>query len=144
MQRSGFATGIIVGLIIAAVIGVVLVAPVALAHHSAGSLETAYGNIVVTTLARASMRRASGLAPTTSNIQSLQQGRQSYTGACSQCRGTAGHTRDIFGQTSFPPASDLAGENARALSDGQMFTIIKNGFLEASTLWCSIGADVCR
>ena len=126
MQRSGFATGIILGLIIAAVIGVVLVAPIALAHHSAGSVETAYGNIVVTTLARINAASV-GSNPTTSNTQSLQQGRQSYTGACSQCHGTAGHTQGIFGQTSFPPASDLGGDNARALSDGQMFTIIKNG-----------------
>ena len=109
MQRSAFARGIVVGLVVAAVVGVLLVAPIALAHHSAGSLETAYGNLVVTTLARFNAASV-GTNPTTSSSQSLQQGRESYTGACSQCHGTAGHTQGIFGQTSFPPASDLAAK----------------------------------
>lgn len=126
MERSAFAKGVVVGLVVAAIVGVVLVAPIALAHHSAGSVETAYGNLVVTTLARFNAASV-GANPTTSSTQTLQQGRESYTGACSQCHGTAGHTQGIFGQTSFPPASDLAGENARGLSDSQMFSIIKNG-----------------
>jgi mono/diheme cytochrome c family protein len=125
-MRHPFAFGVLMGLVLAALFGVLLVAPIALAHHSAGSLETAYGNLVVTSLARLNAPSA-GANPTTSSSQTLQQGRESYTGACSQCHGTAGHTQGIFGQTSFPPASDLAGDSARSLSDGQIFYIIKNG-----------------
>src|SRR6266851_1006239 len=125
-RRHSFVMGVLIGLVIAGLIGIVLVAPIALAHHGAGSLETAYGNIVVSTLARVNAGGV-GANPTTANAQSLQQGRQSYTGSCSQCHGTAGHTQGAFGQTSFPPATDLSGPSASALSDGQMFYIIKNG-----------------
>jgi mono/diheme cytochrome c family protein len=117
---------VLVGLALAAIVGIVLIAPIALAHHDAGSLETAYGNIVVSTLARLNAGGV-GSNPTTVNAQSLQQGRQSYTGSCSQCHGTAGHAQGAFGQTSFPPATDLSGPSASNLSDSQVFYIIKNG-----------------
>src|SRR5205807_1179094 len=125
-RRHCFGLGVVVGLAVAAIVGIALVAPIALAHHDAGSLETAYGNTVVSTLARLNAGGV-GANPTTANAQSLQQGRQSYTGSCSQCHGTAGHTQGAFGQTSFPPATDLSGQSATSLSDGQMFYIIKNG-----------------
>jgi mono/diheme cytochrome c family protein len=118
--------GVLVGLAIAGVLGIVLIAPLAMAHHDASSLETSYGNLVVSTLARFGAVDV-GANPTTANEQSLQQGRQSYTGSCSQCHGTGGHTQGVFGQTSFPPATDLSVQSAIALSDGQMFYIIKNG-----------------
>src|SRR5438309_2446115 len=125
-RQHSFGLGVLVGLAVAAIVGIALVAPIALAHHDAGSLETAYGNIVVSTLARVNAGGV-GANPTTATAQSLQQGRQSYTGSCSQCHGTAGHTQGAFGQTSFPPATDLSGQSARSLSDSQMFYIIQNG-----------------
>ena len=125
-RRHSFGLGVLVGLIIAGVLGVALVAPVALAHHDAGSMETSYGNLIVSSLARFGAGEV-GANPTTASAQSLQQGRQSYTGSCSQCHGTAGHTQGAFGQTSFPPASDLAAQNAQNLTDSQVFYIIKNG-----------------
>src|SRR5207237_8294523 len=118
-RRYSFSLGVLVGLAVAAIVGILLIAPVALAHHDAGSLETAYGNTVVSTLARLSAGGV-GSNPTTVNAQSLQQGRQSYTGSCSQCHGTAGHTQGAFGQTSFPPATDLSGLRASSLSESQM------------------------
>src|SRR3989440_12734062 len=120
-RRHSFGLGVLVGLVIAGLIGIVLVAPIALAHHDAGSLETAYGNIVVSTLARANAGGV-GANPTTASARSLQQGRQSYTGSCSQCHGTAGHNPGAVGQTSFSPATDLSGTSASSLSDSQTFT----------------------
>ena len=125
-RRHSFGLGVVVGLAVAAIVGIALIAPIALAHHDAGSLETAYGNTVVSTLARVNAGGV-GSNPTTASAQSLQQGRESYTGSCSQCHGTAGHTQGAFGQTSFPPATDLSGTSASSLSDSQMFYIIKNG-----------------
>ena len=125
-RRHSFGLGVVVGLAVAAIVGIALVAPIALAHHDAGSLETAYGNTVVSTLARVNAGGV-GNNPTTASAQSLQQGRESYTGSCSQCHGTAGHTQGAFGQTSFPPATDLSATSASSLSDSQMFYIIKNG-----------------
>src|SRR6266705_4117825 len=125
-NRNSFGLGMLVGLGVASVVGIALVAPIALAHHDAGSLETAYGNVVVSTMARLNSG-AVGANPTTASAQSMQQGRQSYTGSCSQCHGTAGHTQGAFGQTSFPPATDLSGQSASNLTDSQMFYVIKNG-----------------
>src|SRR5438270_4478600 len=125
-RRHSFGLGVVVGLAVAAIVGIALIAPIALAHHDAGSLETAYGNTVVSTLARVNAGGV-GSNPTTASAQSLQQGRESYTGSCSQCHGTAGHTQGAFGQTSFPPATDLSGLSASNLSDSQLFYIIKNG-----------------
>jgi mono/diheme cytochrome c family protein len=99
---------------------------VALAHHEAGSLETAYGNSVVSTLARFNAGGV-GANPTTATAQTLEQARGSYTGSCSQCHGTSGNTQGAFGQTSFAPATDLSSQSTRNLSDSQMFYIIKNG-----------------
>src|SRR5438067_6950694 len=125
-RRHSFGLGVLVGLVTAALIGIALMAPIALAHHDAGSVETSYGNLVVSNLARLGAGGV-GANPTTASARSLQQGRQSYTGSCSQCHGTAGHTQGAFGQTSFPPATDLSGSSASSLADSQMFYIIKNG-----------------
>ncbi|MBV9580889.1 MAG: c-type cytochrome, partial [Chloroflexi bacterium] len=125
-RPHGFGLGILVGLVIAAIVGLLLVAPVALAHHSAGTLETAYGNSVVSLLARFNADGV-GANPTTPTTQTLLQARESYTGSCSQCHGTSGNTQGMFGQTSFPPATDLSSQSAKNLSDSQMFYIIKNG-----------------
>ena len=125
--RSGpFIPGIVVGLVIAGGVGGILAAPVALMHHDAGSLETAYGNSVVQAVARVNSGGI-GANPLTVNDRTLQQGRESYTGSCSQCHGASAQAEGVFGRTSFPPATDLASEAMRSVSDGQMFYIIKNG-----------------
>lgn len=125
-RHHTFGLGVLTGLVAAFVVGVALVAPLALVHHDAGTLETAYGNAVVSTLARVNAGGV-GANPTTANARALEQGRQSYTGSCSQCHGPDGQTPGAFGRTSFPPATDLTGQTARGLSDSQMFYIIKNG-----------------
>jgi mono/diheme cytochrome c family protein len=125
-RRHSFGLGVLVGLIIAGVVGLLLIAPVALAHHTAGTLETSYGNAIVSTLARFNAGGV-GANPTTPTNQTLLQARESYTGSCSQCHGTSGNTQGMFGQTSFPPATDLSSQSAKNLSDSQMFYIIKNG-----------------
>jgi len=106
--------------------GRLLAAPVALMHHDASSLETAYGNAVVNTVARVN---AAGIGTnlTTADARTLQQGRESYTGSCSQCHGASAQAEGVFGRTSFPPATDLSSDAMRSVSDGQMFYIIKNG-----------------
>jgi len=118
--------GIVVGLLLAGVLVGVLAAPVALMHHDAGSLETAYGNAVVNTVARVNAAGI-GANPLTINDRTLQQGRESYTGSCSQCHGASAQAEGAFGRTSFPPATDLTSAAMRSVSDGQMFYIIKNG-----------------
>lgn len=125
-RGSALVLGVVLGLAIAAVLGVLVVAPVALTHRSAGSLETAYGNAVVSLVARVRGTGA-GPNPVTVTSRTLEQGREAYTGSCSQCHGAIGDGKGGFGQTTFPPATDLTGPSARAMSDDQLFYVIKNG-----------------
>jgi mono/diheme cytochrome c family protein len=118
--------GLIVGLVIAGLLGVALLAPIALMHHDADSLETAYGSAVVGLVARYGGTNA-GSNPVASDDRTLEQAREAYTGSCSQCHGGLGDGRGAYGQTTFPPATDLTSTSTRSLSDGQLFYIVKNG-----------------
>lgn len=118
--------GIALGLAIAAAAGALLVAPLALTHRDASSLETAYGNAMVSLVARVGGTGV-GPNPLTLPAKTLQAARAAYTGSCSQCHGAAGDGRGAFGQTAFPHATDLTGESTRELSDEQIFYIVKNG-----------------
>ncbi|MFI5269025.1 MAG: cytochrome c [Chloroflexota bacterium] len=104
----------------------IVLAPVALTHRAAGSLETSYGNTVVSTVTKL---RAAGIGanPVAGDSQAIQAGREAYTGSCAQCHGAAGDGKGVFGQTTFPPATDFTSQTARDLSDQQMFYIVKNG-----------------
>jgi len=104
----------------------ILVAPLALTHREAGSLETAYGNAAVNVVTRL---RAGGIPsnPAAGDSQAIQAGREAYTGSCAQCHGAAGDGKGVFGQTTFPPATNFTSQAAQNLSDQQMFYVIKNG-----------------
>jgi mono/diheme cytochrome c family protein len=107
-------------------VAAVVLAPLALGHRAAGSLETAYGNAAVSVLSRA--RGSSvGQNPVAGDSQAIQVGREAYVGSCGQCHGANGDGKGVFGQTTFPPATDFTSQVARELSDQQMFDIIKNG-----------------
>ena len=71
-RRHSFGLGVLVGLAIAAILGLVLVAPIALAHHDASSLETAYGNAVITGLSRLNAGNV-GANPTTASAQKITE-----------------------------------------------------------------------
>ena len=124
--RGRLAPGIILGVVLALVVLAIVLAPLALTHRAAGSLETAYGNTVVSTVTRV---RAMGIAanPVAGDSNAVQAGREAYTGSCAQCHGAAGDGKGVFGQGTFPPATDFTSQAAKDLSDQQMFYIIKNG-----------------
>jgi mono/diheme cytochrome c family protein len=125
-MRSRLGPGLILGVVLALVVVAIVAAPLALTHRAAGSLETSYGNAVVSTVTKV---RASGIGtnPVAGDSQAIQAGREAYTGSCAQCHGAAGDGKGVFGQTTFPPATDFTSQPARDLSDQQMFYIIKNG-----------------
>lgn len=118
--------GIILGVLLALLVVALVLAPLALMHRGAGSLETSYGNAVLSTVTKI---RAVGIGPNpvAGDSQAIQAGREAYTGSCAQCHGAAGDGKGVFGQNTFPPATDLTSRPARDLSDQQMFYIIKNG-----------------
>src|SRR3954453_1303677 len=88
-QHGRFLLGLLVGLVIAGLLGMVLLAPIALLHHDASSLETAYGSAVVGLAARQGGANV-GSNPVSSTNQTLEDARNAYTGSCSQCHGGLG------------------------------------------------------
>ncbi len=118
--------GMAFGFVVAGLLGLLVMAPIALTHHDASQLETSYGNAVVGLVARI---QGAGLGPNpvATTPRTLEAGRQAYTGSCSQCHGALGDGRGAFGMTSYPPATDFTSNAARNLSDDQIFYIIKNG-----------------
>src|SRR4051794_20834825 len=102
------------GFALAGLLGLLLLAPVALMHRDAGNLERAYGNAVIGMVTRV---QGGGLGPNPvgSDTRTLAAGRNGFTGSCSQCHGAQGDGRGAFGPTTFPPATDLTSAEARNL-----------------------------
>jgi len=125
-RSSHLLLGIIIGGLGAAILGAVLLAPVALTHHDASSFEAAYGSAVVGLVSRIEGARV-GPNPVADNARALATAQEAYAGSCAECHGAAGDGRGEFGQTTFPPATDLTSRSTRELSDGQLFAIIKDG-----------------
>jgi mono/diheme cytochrome c family protein len=125
-RRWHLSMGMAFGFALAGLLGLLVLAPIALMHHDAGALETTYGAAVVGLVAR---MQGAGLGPNpvATTSRSLEAGRQSYAGSCSACHGALGEGKGTFGMTSFPPATDLAGGSTRNLTDGQLFYIIQRG-----------------
>ncbi len=124
--RWHLSIGVALGLTLAALLGLLIFAPIALMHHDAGALETAYGAAVVGLVARI-QGAGLGANPVATTSRTLEAGRQSYTGSCSVCHGGLGEGTGTFGVTSFPPATDLTSASTRDLTDGQLFYIIQKG-----------------
>ena len=124
--RSSLLVGLIVGLVVAAGIGALVVAPLALMHHGESRLEVAYGHGIVGLVSRIG---ASGIGsnPLADSPSAVERGRLEYTGSCAQCHGAKGDGRGIFGPSTYPPATDLTSHDVQEKSDAQLFYIIKNG-----------------
>jgi len=116
--------GLVVGLIAAALVGLFVVAPRAL-QRQPGALEQWYGGNAVNIVAR--MNGVSGTNPVGSNPRTLDTGRMAYTGSCAECHGARGDGKGVFGQSTFPPATDLTTADVKGKSDGELFWIVKNG-----------------
>src|SRR4051812_12210941 len=124
--RRHLTLGMAFGFALAGLVGLLVLAPIALTHRGAGPLERSYGNVVGALVTRI---QAAGLGPNpvASTSRTLEGGRQADTGSCSQCHGALGDGSGAFGPTSFPPATDLTSATTRDLADGQLFYIVKNG-----------------
>lgn len=124
--RSGPALivgGIVLGLFIAAVVGVFIVLPLALTHKQTSTLETAYGYAMVNFVT--SFERAQ--PPQVQQSEVTETGRSLYLASCAECHGASGHGEGMFGADTFPPATDLTTAEAQSKSDAQLFWIVKHG-----------------
>ena len=114
-----------IGVLVAAIVGSILVAPFLLVHRSDLPLERAYGNAVVTLVAR--LQAGDAKNPYASDNRAITAGRYAYTGSCASCHGAVGDGKGIFGTSTYPPATDLLSEDAKEKSDAMLFWITKNG-----------------
>lgn len=119
------ARGIVIGLAIAAVVAGLALAPLLLVHRSDLPFERAYGNGVVSLVTR--VMAGSAANPVAGNARAAANGRAAYIGSCAVCHGATGDGKGAFGQTTYPQATDLLGEDAKELSDAQLYWITKNG-----------------
>jgi mono/diheme cytochrome c family protein len=57
----------------------------------------------------------------------LAAGRAHFADHCAVCHGNDGGGKTAFGAAMYPRAPDLRGPASQALSDGEMFSVIRNG-----------------
>lgn len=120
---------LLVGLVIGgalALLGVVFVGmPFALGHRSNLPLENLYANLAVELAVRT--QAGSAQNPVAQNPRALGSGRAAYVGSCAVCHGATGDGGGMFGQSVYPPATDLRAHDTQEKTDAQLFWIIKNG-----------------
>ncbi len=102
-----------------------LAVPLAAMHRSDLPFERAYGNAVVSLVSRIGGGGATD--PLGTGARATESGRIAYVGSCASCHGATGDGKGVFGQLSYPPATDLTSEDAKEKSDAQLFWITKNG-----------------
>src|SRR5512135_827761 len=124
-MRSLQPRSVAIGVLVAAVVGAILVAPLLLVHRADLPLERAYGNAVVSLVAR--LQAGDAKDPYAGDSRAITAGRYAYTGSCASCHGAAGDGKGLFGQDTYPPATDLLSEDAKEKSDAMLFWITKNG-----------------
>lgn len=125
-RRRAFASGILTGGILVAVIVALVALPLAIGHRNDLPLERLYGSVAVSIAARLHAGSASNPVAT-NNGRALEAGRYAYTGSCAQCHGPTGDGKGIFGQATYPHATDLRSGDAKEKSDAELFWITKSG-----------------
>jgi mono/diheme cytochrome c family protein len=119
------ALGIVVGAIGILGIGLVIGGPLILAHRQDLPLERHYGNFAISVAAR--LGAGNQTNPLAGNNRAVEMGRNAYTGSCAQCHGARGDGKGVFGQATYPNATDLTSNDAKEKSDAELFWITKNG-----------------
>ncbi len=96
-----------------------------LAHRNDLPLERLYGDVGVSIASR--VAGGSQTNPVGQDRRATAAGREPYTGSCAQCHGANGDGTGVFGQATYPKATDPTGHDAREKSAAQLFWIVKNG-----------------
>lgn len=98
--------------------------PLAVGHRNDLPLERLYGDFAVTLAARTQ----AGSVPTApaSNPRTLMEAQASYL-TCAECHGATGKGNGVYGQETYPQATDLTSHDAKEKSDAELFWITKNG-----------------
>jgi len=113
---------VLIGVVAVLVIGLLVMPALLLVHRTDLPFERGYANVVVSLVARV----AAGDAKLPANARSSTAGRYAYIGSCATCHGATGDGKGVFGQSTYPPSTDLAND-AKGLTDAELFWITKNG-----------------
>jgi len=65
--------------------------------------------------------------PLPASTEVLAAGRAHFADHCAVCHANDGSGKTAFGSAMYPRAPDLRGPATRALSDGEVFSVIRNG-----------------
>jgi mono/diheme cytochrome c family protein len=128
VQKPEFLTGLVVGLIAAAVLGGLLfflIFPLALKHRTSFPLEDAIGTNRVLAAVPAEYKRMAN--PLTVDAKTVAEGRTVYFGNCAVCHGPNGTGDSPIGKNLYPPAADLASARVIDMKDGEIAWIVKFG-----------------
>ena len=115
----------LVGGVVACLLILVFVPPLALLHRQDLPLERRFGALAVALVAR--LQAGGATNPFGAGARVSEPAPAAYIGSCAVCHGPNGDGRGIFGPDTYPNATDLRGEDAKALSDAELFWITKNG-----------------
>jgi mono/diheme cytochrome c family protein len=128
LKKPEFLTGLVVGVIVAAVVGGLLfflLFPLALQHRTSWPLEDEIGTNRVLAAIPAKYKRMAN--PLATDSATAAAGRAVYLGNCAVCHGPSGNGDSPIGQNLFPPAVDLASRRVSDMKDGEIAWIIKFG-----------------
>lgn len=118
--------GSAIGAAVALLLVLLVVPPLALLHRQDLPAERLYGDAAVTLATRLG-GAGDQQNPLAGNPRAVQTGRDAYTGSCAQCHGDSGNGKGVWGQATYPPATDLTSKTVQARRDAQLFWIVKNG-----------------
>jgi cytochrome c5 len=130
-QRHWHITGKVLAACIAAAIVAGAMAMASIIHHGLSAREDA--TLVETVIARsvrhlatpASMRNAPNPLPLNANV--LAEGRDHWADHCAMCHGNDGSGQTEIGRALYPRAPDMRQPRTQNLTDGELFSIIRNG-----------------
>lgn len=121
---GSFILGIFFGVLGALLIIVAVVMPLAVGHRNDLPLERIYGDAAVSA---ASRLQDNSVPPSpAANPRLVQEAASSYL-TCAECHGATGKGNGVYGQGTYPNATDLTSGDAKEKSDAQLFWITKNG-----------------
>jgi len=121
---SSFAGGALFGALGVLLLTLVVGMPLAVGHRNDLPLERLYGDFAVSLAART---QAGSVPPApASNPRDLAEGQASYL-TCAECHGATGKGNGVYGQGTYPNATDLTSRDAKEKSDAELFWYTKNG-----------------
>ena len=65
--------------------------------------------------------------PFADSAEAVEAGRMHFADHCASCHGNDGRGKTEIGRNLYPKAPDMWGKQTQSLSDGEIFSIIKNG-----------------